>query len=176
MKVCIPVCLLATVILLNTQVLAKDKVVVIPLNVKSSITQQFTYNGNGTITDNLTELMWQNDDVESFSISAAHNYCDGLQLGGKMDWRLPTKEELKGLVRCSNGPSTPLPDNTPCNDGHREPPIITILKVDPPYLPTYTSTKVDDYTVWFVSTNQTGQAFTSQEINGYLWGKTRCVR
>ncbi len=40
----------------------------------------------------------------------AKNYCDNLIMEGHDDWRLPTKDELKSLVYCSNFKTTPLPD------------------------------------------------------------------
>lgn len=83
----------------------------------------FTGNGNGTITDNLTDLMWQkcstgqnNDDACSGAAStynwyqatgtadAIHNprgnmdVCGTLTLGGHTDWRLPSMEELESII------------------------------------------------------------------------------
>ena len=40
----------------------------------------------------------------------AVTYCDRLELNDRHDWRLPSKDELKSLVKCSNGKPTPLPD------------------------------------------------------------------
>jgi len=48
-------------------------------------------------------------------------------LCGSNNWRMPTKDELKLLVYCSNGPSSPLEDDTLCNDGFSEPTIDTIF-------------------------------------------------
>lgn len=55
------------------------------------------------------------NDLEQFfqgrtSYWHAINYCENLELAGHSDWRLPTKDELKSLVVCSNGTSTPLQD------------------------------------------------------------------
>lgn len=71
----------------------------------------FTNNGDGTITDNVTSLMWQMDH-DGFSYNwfeatgtydATNNpgttdVCGGLTLGGHTNWRLPEKRELKSIV------------------------------------------------------------------------------
>ncbi len=44
-------------------------------------------------------------------LPSAVEYCQDLVLGGYSDWHLPTKDELKNLVYCSNGAPTPLPDD-----------------------------------------------------------------
>ena len=62
-------------------------------------TAYFTDNGNGTVTDNITGLMWQqeDDDVERIWEDAIM-YCEGHSLAGKSDWRLPNYKELKSIV------------------------------------------------------------------------------
>lgn len=59
----------------------------------------YTDNGDGTVTDNNTGLIWQQneDDVQTYW-SDAKAHCAGLSLGGKLGWRLPTKFELVTLV------------------------------------------------------------------------------
>ena len=54
----------------------------------------FTDNGNGTITDNNSGLMWQKTDGGEMTFEAASDYCKNLNLGGYYDWRLPTGVEL----------------------------------------------------------------------------------
>jgi formylglycine-generating enzyme required for sulfatase activity len=54
----------------------------------------FTDNGNGTITDNITGLMWQKTDGGEMIFENAATYCKNLTLGGYTDWRLPTNHEL----------------------------------------------------------------------------------
>jgi len=55
----------------------------------------FTDNGNGTVTDNNTGLMWQKeDDGTPRTWDAAGSYCSSLGA----DWRLPTKKELMSIV------------------------------------------------------------------------------
>lgn len=54
----------------------------------------FTDNGDGTITDNNTGLMWQKIDGGEMSLESATTYCKSLNLGSFTDWRLPTAQEL----------------------------------------------------------------------------------
>ncbi|MFH0994340.1 MAG: DUF1566 domain-containing protein [Pseudomonadota bacterium] len=56
-------------------------------------------NGDGTVTDTFTGLMWQQSG--SFSTQTweeALSYCAMLNLGNYTDWRLPTKKEVRSLV------------------------------------------------------------------------------
>ena len=53
----------------------------------------FVDNGNGTITDTVTGLMWQKSDAGEMTIENARQYCDTLMLGGYTDWRLPSAHE-----------------------------------------------------------------------------------
>ena len=53
----------------------------------------FINNGDGTITDTVTGLMWQKKDGGEMTIENATIYCDTLTLGGYSDWRLPTAKE-----------------------------------------------------------------------------------
>ncbi len=59
----------------------------------------FVNNGNGTITDNATGLMWQQaDDGNTRDWENALSYAEGLTLGGNSDWRLPNAKELQSIV------------------------------------------------------------------------------
>jgi len=59
----------------------------------------YTDNGNGTVTDNNTGLIWQQVPPAAFySWTEAQAYADGLVLGGETDWRLPTMKELLSLA------------------------------------------------------------------------------
>lgn len=59
----------------------------------------YTDNGDGTVTDNNTGLMWQqtNDSTERL-MDEAETYCADLTLGGHDDWRVPTIKELFSIV------------------------------------------------------------------------------
>ena len=54
-------------------------------------------NGDGTITDNVTGLMWQKATAGPLNWIQAMRYASGLSLGGNSDWWLPKKHELQGL-------------------------------------------------------------------------------
>jgi hypothetical protein len=65
-------------------------------------TPSFTNNNNGTITDNVTGLMWQQVDGGEMTIENAVTYCDNLVLGGFSDWRLPTPIESFSIINHQN--------------------------------------------------------------------------
>jgi len=59
----------------------------------------YTDNGDGTVSDTSTGLMWQQaGSSSSMRWEDALAYCEGLNLGGYTDWRLPTIKELRSLV------------------------------------------------------------------------------
>lgn len=59
---------------------------------------RFVDNGDGTITDNETGLMWSRAaSTLKKDLSRAWSYAEKSNLGGHTDWRLPTKSELESL-------------------------------------------------------------------------------
>ena len=61
---------------------------------------RFVDNGNGTITDACTGLVWQNGrSPEIHLMSEVVQYCDNLTLGGYADWRVPRIDELVGVYK-----------------------------------------------------------------------------
>ena len=60
-------------------------------------------NGNGTVTDNSTGLMWQQASSSAPNWELALSYCENLPLAGYTDWRLPTIKELQSIVDYSLG-------------------------------------------------------------------------
>lgn len=56
-------------------------------------------NNDGTITDNVTGLMWAKDMGEKMSYEEAVSYVNGYRLGGYDDWRIPTIKELYSLIQ-----------------------------------------------------------------------------
>ena len=67
---------------------------------------EFINNGNSTVTDTITGLMWEvkTDDGGSRDKDNTHDwegalsYCENLTLVGYNDWRLPDRNELQSLV------------------------------------------------------------------------------
>lgn len=58
----------------------------------------YTNNSDGTITDNVTGLMWQKDMGAKITYAAAFVKADTMTLGGHTDWRVPTIKELYSLI------------------------------------------------------------------------------
>jgi hypothetical protein len=59
----------------------------------------YTDNGDGTVTDDITLLTWQQEQPEpTFEWQAALDYCAELSLGGFDDWRLPTRIEISSVL------------------------------------------------------------------------------
>lgn len=123
--------------------------------------------------------MWQqSDDGEFYTWQNAKTYCQDSSLGGYNDWKLPTKDELKTLVYCSDGTTTPLVDigsGTPnfCADGD-------ISKFDIPTIDSsfscqgayWTSTPYNANSAWYVSFFL-GESGWNDQIETY---HVRCVR
>jgi hypothetical protein len=61
--------------------------------------ESYTDNGDGTVTDKVTGLMWQQavtSDTYIWANAVAH--CPTVTLAGHSDWRLPTLIELVSIV------------------------------------------------------------------------------
>lgn len=117
-------------------------------------------NGNGTVTDNVTDLMWQKqDDGLTRNWNDAGRYCGGLSLGGQTDWRLPSDIELMSIV----------------DYGAYSPSINTTF---------FPNTQSSDYWSSSTAAPNIASAWIESFINGYVGyhGKTsstayvRCVR
>ena len=70
---------------------------------------RFVDNGDGTVSDNCTGLMWQKDtadvsengtigDDDRLNWQGALKYCENLGFAGFSDWRLPNVRELQTIV------------------------------------------------------------------------------
>ena len=70
----------------------------------------FSDNANGTVTDTVTGLMWQQTDGGEMTYENAITYCDTLTLGGYTDWRLPNAHEAYSIMNLQN--SKPALDAT----------------------------------------------------------------
>lgn len=67
-------------------------------------TMSYTDNGDGTVTDEVTGLMWQQTpSSRDYSWSEAETYCSELDLGGYTDWRMPSLKELFSISDFENG-------------------------------------------------------------------------
>ncbi len=67
----------------------------------------FTNNGDGTITDKATGLMWMaNDNASGLNWEDALSYAEGKEFAGYSDWRLPDAKELQSILDYSRSPET----------------------------------------------------------------------
>jgi arylsulfatase A-like enzyme len=67
----------------------------------------FIDNGDGTVTDHATGLMWQKGDSGTTNNwEQALAYAEGLVLVGYRDWRLPNAKELQSIVDYTRSPMT----------------------------------------------------------------------
>jgi hypothetical protein len=61
--------------------------------------ESYTINGDGTVTDDVTALMWQQASPSSaYTWADAQAYCTSLTLGGHGDWRLATYIEMISIL------------------------------------------------------------------------------
>jgi hypothetical protein len=68
---------------------------------------KFVDNGDGTITDRATGLMWQQgDSEEGLNWQEGLEYAEGLSLAGYDDWRMPNAKELQSIVDYTRSPAT----------------------------------------------------------------------
>ncbi|GAF01598.1 hypothetical protein JCM21142_210 [Saccharicrinis fermentans DSM 9555 = JCM 21142] len=116
----------------------------------------FKDNGDGTISDDGTGLMWsQNDSGEGLNWEDALAYAENAELGGYTDWRLPNVKELQGIVDYSYAPGA--------TDVNNEGPAI-----DPIFscTPIINEAGLDDYGYYWTGTSAN---FTKDEPYYYAW-------
>lgn len=59
-------------------------------------------NGDGSVTDRVTGLQWQQGDGGEMSWDGAKSYCESLTLAGRDDWRMPRLPELFTVNHLNN--------------------------------------------------------------------------
>ena len=63
------------------------------------VLRYFKDNGDDTVTDERTGLMWQqDDDGKEYTHKSAIRFCENLSLAGFSDWHLPDIDALKTLL------------------------------------------------------------------------------
>lgn len=68
---------------------------------------KFKDNGDGTVSDDATGLIWQKaDSGKAMNWKAALKYAENLTLVGCSDWRLPNAKELQYIVDYTRSPDT----------------------------------------------------------------------
>lgn len=73
-------------------------------NYLKGATMSYTDNGDGTVTDNNTGLMWQQvPSTSNYTWGEAVDYCDDLELSGYDDWRIPSLKELFSISDFNSG-------------------------------------------------------------------------
>jgi hypothetical protein len=70
-------------------------------------TNEFVDNGDGTVTDSTTGLMWmKNDNGAGILWENALSYAEGLEYAGYTDWRLPNAKELQSIIDYTRSPDS----------------------------------------------------------------------
>ena len=69
-------------------------------------TNDFVDNGDETITDRATGLMWQQNDSEPSNWDSAVSECEAATTASYTDWRLPNAKELQSIVDYTRSPDT----------------------------------------------------------------------
>jgi hypothetical protein len=64
----------------------------------------FSDNGDGTVTDNATKLMWAQADAGGMDWESALAYAESSELAGHSGWRLPNTKELQSIVDYTRSP------------------------------------------------------------------------
>ncbi len=98
---------------------------------------RFQDNGDGTITDNVTRLMWQKDENDRMSWFDALESCEKMDLAGHKDWRLPNIKELNTILNLNYDDGWWYFKDAFPADG-----------LQPPLLHYFSSTPYEKYYVW----------------------------
>jgi hypothetical protein len=126
---------------------------------------RFTDNGDGTVTDNLTGLMWaKNANMGGvMNWNSAIDYADNLFLGAAgcgltwNDWRLPNRNEQNSLIDASNY-NPALPGGHPFSNAQSN-----------YYWSSTTYANDNDLYAWSVIMTHGNMYYTNKTYTGYVW-------
>ncbi|MCL7762696.1 DUF1566 domain-containing protein [Polaribacter sp. Z014] len=119
-------------------------------------TNSFTANGDDTVSDSNTGLMWaQGDDGVTLDWADALAYAENSELAGYTDWRLPNVKELQGIVDYSHSPTA----TDAANVGPAIDPIFDCTEM-------ISEAGYDDYGYYWTGTSAN---FTSGQPYYYAW-------
>ena len=105
---------------------------------------EFVDNGDSTISDKATGLMWmQFDSKKGMTWQEALNYAENFEYAGYSDWRLPSIKELQSIVDYTRSPNT---TNSPAIDELFDCSQITNEVGQPDYPFYWSSTTHENYT------------------------------
>ena len=76
----------------------------------------YRHNGDGTVTDLSTGLVWQQDPGRKVTLAQAVAGAEASQLAGHDDWRLPTIKQLYSLINFQGVTGRSAPGSTPYLD------------------------------------------------------------
>jgi hypothetical protein len=86
---------------------------------------RFVENGDGTVSDSASMLMWQQaDDGTARDWMGSMSYCEELELAGYEDWHLPNVKELQSIVDYTR---SPMATNSPAID-----PVFSLSEISDP--------------------------------------------
>jgi len=121
-------------------------------------TPRYQDNGDGTVTDLVTGLMWQADPGEKMTYDQAATGASSFNLAGYTDWRLPTIKELYSLIDFSGTDASRCADEGTCT-------AIPFIDTDSfafEYGDTATGERMID-SQWATSSIYTGTVFDGQQ-------------
>ena len=133
---------------------------------------RFTDNGDETVTDNLTGLMWTKDanlPSGTKTWTEALDYVDGMNAGagtyGYTDWRLPNRFELESLLHlevCNPA----MPNTAGTGKWTEDDPFTNVHSY---YYWSSTTYADDTFYAWSVGMYHGGVSFNVKSYSSYVW-------